>query len=64
MPGGSKYMRHPFNSAGFPPEVRAAATSRAAVPCIGEAPPLRYSPHGDDCRVARAQILRIPSYYK
>ena len=22
MPGGSKYMRHPFNAAGFPPEVR------------------------------------------
>ena len=28
MPGGSKYMRHPFNSQGFPPEVRRARFSR------------------------------------
>lgn len=42
MPGGSKYMRHPFNSQGFPPEVcpppRALTTGCSTLPDARPAP--------------------------
>ena len=63
MPGGSKYMRHPFNSAGFPPEVRRALTSHTR-----PAPPLASSlcSSARDALSARrrVQVLRIPSFFK